>query len=143
MTKDDVKKELENCALDVDYFLEKSKEREKYKTDIENSILRIKSLSEHTPNEADAVGVQLNNVVEREMREEESLIEILNKKQKIETIIKKLEQPYRNIIYLKYIRFYTYDQIADKMHYSSKRIYQLHTIALEKFIDLYLADEQA
>ena len=87
--------------------------------------------------------MQLNNVVEREMREEESLIEILNKKQKIETIIKKLEQPYRNIIYLKYIRFYTYDQIADKMHYSSKRIYQLHTIALEKFIDLYLADEQA
>lgn len=138
MKKEDVKKELENYIFDVEYFLEKSKEREKYKDDIELSILRIKSLSAHSSADTETVEKRLDQVVEREIREEETLIEILNRKQKIENVIKLLDQPYRNIIYLKYIRFYTYDQIADKMHYSSKRVYQLHAEALEKFVKLYL-----
>lgn len=141
MNKEDVKKELENYVFDVEYFLEKSKEREKYKEDIELSILRIRSLSAHASADTETVEKRLGQVVEREIREEETLIEILNRKQKIENVIKLLDQPYRNIIYLKYIRFYTYDQIADKMHYSSKRVYQLHAIALDRFIELYLASE--
>lgn len=143
MNKEDVKQELENYIFDVEYFLEKSKEREKYKEDIESSILRIRSLSVYSSADTEAVEQRLNRVVERELREEETLIAILNKKQKMESIISRLDQPYRNILYLKYLRFYTYEQIADKMHYSSKRIYQLHSVALDKFINMYLTVEEA
>jgi len=143
MTRDEVKRELENYVFDVDYFLEKSKEREKYKDDIALSLLRIKALSGQSSSDTVSVEKRLDQVVEREMREEETLIEILNRKQRIENLISHLDQPYRNIIYLKYLRFYTYDQIADMMHYSPKRIYQLHSVALDKFIDLYLSVEEA
>ena len=43
-------------------------------------------------------------------------------------------QPYRVIFYLKYISLLTFDQIADKLNYSTKRIYQLHNEGLDIII---------
>ncbi len=57
---------------------------------------------------------------------------ILEKKKYIETLIQKLQQPYRTILYMRYISFLSFDQIADKIHYSTKRIYQLHSDALNQ-----------
>ena len=68
--------------------------------------------------------------------EEKRLLEILERKQTIEEKINLLDQPYRNVLYLKYIRAYTIDEVALNMNYSSKRIYQLHKIALEKYLEV-------
>ena len=61
---------------------------------------------------------------------------IVKKKKYIETLFQKLIQPYQILMYLRYISFLTFDEIADRMNYSTKRIYQLHTEALNKLLDV-------
>ena len=46
-----------------------------------------------------------------------------------------LEQPYRNILFYRYIKFMTFDEIALKMNYSTPRIYQLHDHAIELILE--------
>ena len=58
------------------------------------------------------------------------------KKKRIDQLIERLNQPYRIIMYLKYITFLTFDQIADQMNYSTKRIYQLHSEGVNKLQEL-------
>lgn len=55
---------------------------------------------------------------------------------KIETIensIISLKQPSKNILYYRYIKHFSYEQIARKLNYSVQRIYQLTKVALEDF----------
>ena len=66
--------------------------------------------------------------------EEAEMSKIIEKKKYIESLIQELSQPFRTIMYMKYITFLTFDQIADRMNYSTKRIYQLHTEALNKLL---------
>lgn len=68
--------------------------------------------------------------------EEAEMSKIIEKKKYIESLIQELSQPFRTIMYMKYITFLTFDQIADRMNYSTKRIYQLHTEALNKLLNV-------
>lgn len=136
MSKDEAKKALENYAYDYEYFIEKSNERERFKFEMQNSIERAQYLYECDPDGEKGCS-ELKEIIEREKKEEEFLADILRRKQLIEDIIKILPQPERTILYLKYIRFYSFGQIAAKMHYSTKRIYQLHAVGLERFTELY------
>ena len=67
---------------------------------------------------------------------------IFKKKNYIEHIIQRLSQPYKTIMFMKYISFMSFDQIADKMHYSTKRIYQLHSEGLAQMTSLSEKEEQ-
>ncbi len=136
MTKERIKSELESYIYDYQYYKEKSIERDKSINDLEKSLNRIKNIGENMK-DSTIINNRLEYMLENETREEEQLLEIIQKKQLIENIIKNLEQPDRTIMYLRYIRFFTFDEIASKMNYSTKRIYQLHTIALEHYIEAY------
>ena len=83
------------------------------------------------------LNIQIQKILDKQTSEEEFLLAIITKKQEIENRISRLEQPYRNIFFLKYINMNTYDEIAFKMNYSSKRIYQLHKKGLEIYCSLY------
>lgn len=66
---------------------------------------------------------QIDSIKEIEIK---TLSKLLDKKIFIEDLIQRLKQPYKTLFYMKYIRFLSFDQIADKLNYSTKRIYQLH-----------------
>lgn len=141
MTKDKIIKELESFIFDYQYYLEKAKEIEKIKEQTKMSMNRLKELKENNlPTEC--LDNSIVQIMQKQADEEEMLLAILNKKQKIEKFIQGVEQPHRNILYLKYVRFYTFDQIAGKMNYSTKRIYQLHSSAIDKFCIAYLQPEK-
>ena len=74
--------------------------------------------------------------------EKELVNKILEKKYYIENIIHQLSQPYKTIMFMKYISFLSFDQIAAKMNYSTKRIYQLHSEGLVKMVSLSEVPEQ-
>lgn len=115
MSKEELKTLLEDYWFDNQYLKEKSKEM--------TSASKIFSCS-HSSQLLD-VSLQY---------EEEQIRNILHKKQKIESLIQCLNQPYKTIIYMKYISFLTFDQIADRMNYSTKRIYQLHNEGITKLL---------
>ncbi len=117
MTREELKTMLEEYWYDNQYLKEKTKEVEKITAMlIKNPNLQIYQLSKK--------------------QEEEVLFKLLDKKKKMDELISKLNQPYRIIMYLKYMSFLTFDQIADQMNYSTKRIYQLHSEGLNKLLDL-------
>ena len=63
-------------------------------------------------------------------------LSIIEKKKNIESLIQSLSQPYKTIMYMKYVSFMTFDEIASKMNYSTKRIYQLHSEGFSRLLDI-------
>lgn len=136
MKKEKTKAELEGYWYDYQYFLEKTKEIDKMKEEVQKYALRLRELENNNlaTGELDKC---INDIIRRQAEEENMLLSIITKKQKIEETIQNIPQPERTILYFKYVRFLTFDQIASRMNYSTKRIYQLHAIALNKFCDVY------
>lgn len=60
-------------------------------------------------------------------------------KDRIINEIHQMDDPrYEAVLYLRYVKFYTFEVIADDMKYSLRRIYQLHGEALQAFARLHL-----
>ncbi len=119
MEKEELKEFLESYLYDEQYLKEKIKELEKIKN-------RSERIFEESVEDVTFVTVGQN--------EKQIVLEIYLKKQKIENLFQQLQQPYKTLMYLKYINFCSFDQVADKMNYSTKRIYQLHNEALQMIL---------
>lgn len=110
MNKESLKNILDDYWYDVQYLKEKTKELNSINILLKtNSPASFKQIKKH---------------------EEHQISQIIENKKYVETLFQNLHQPYRTIMYMKYISFLTFDQIADKMNYSTKRIYQLHSEGL-------------
>lgn len=64
-------------------------------------------------------------------------IKLDNELKLIETIITNLSQPYKSILYYKFIKEDSYQNIAIKLNYSIQRIYQLLNESFKKFEETY------
>ncbi len=135
MDKKTLKKVLSGYWYDNQYYIEKSKEIEKLKYETQKTMDRYKLLN-NTNIESDELNKKLSDLVKSQVHEESLLLKIITKKQIIEDLIQLIDQPYRTVLYLKYICFNTIDEIATKTHYSAKRIYQLHDEALIHLLKL-------
>ncbi len=119
MNIQELKALLEGYWYDCQYLEEKIKELEKIK--IQCNQVNITN-SENLKTDCNFL---MQNIL--------SLIKpIENKKIYLEKSIQKLPQPYKNVIYFKYIRNFNNDQVADKLNYSVNRIYQLHKEGLTR-----------
>lgn len=134
--KKELIKELEDYKYEYQYFIEKSKEIEKLKQEIQKSFTRLRELKQ-TDFDVNDLNAQIKIILDKQSKEENALLSILAQKQKIEKNIENLPQPYKNIFFLKYISLKTFDEIALKMNYSTKRIYQLHKKGIEIYCDNY------
>lgn len=134
--KKELIKELEDYKYEYQYFIEKSKEIEKLKQEIQKSFARLRELKQ-TDFDVNDLNAQIKIILDKQSKEENALLSILAQKQKIEKNIENLPQPYKNIFFLKYISLKTFDEIALKMNYSTKRIYQLHKKGIEIYCDNY------
>ncbi len=117
MLKRELKTLLEDYWYDNQYLKEKAKEVESMNTLICSSK-------------------DSDFIMSTKQYEELEMSKIFEKKKYIERLFQKLNQPYRTIMYMKYITFLTFDQIAVRMNYSTKRIYQLHSEAISILLKL-------
>ena len=140
MEKEDAIKELESYKYDFQYYQEKSNEIEKLKNEIKKSYERLNEMMQNKIENSE-LECQLQKIIDKQSKEEDFLLSILNKKQEIEKRISLLDQPYKNIFFMKYINLNTFDEIALKMNYSTKRIYQLHKIGLSIYCNLFSEKE--
>ncbi len=117
MKKEELKTKLEEYWYDNQYLKEKVKEVEEM-----NQLIRLGKASEI--------------IIETKKHEEHEMSKIIKKKNYIESLFQNLSQPYRTLMYFKYISFLTFDQIASRMNYSTKRIYQLHNTAITDLLTI-------
>ena len=129
-------KELENFYYDNQYLKEMKeiiKQEDFGLAKIYSSLQDMKTL--HV--EIGDLDIKLKNFLEKLIDEEESLLNALEKKQKIHNQINSIDPPFKNVLYYRYICDNTFSEIADKMNYSTKRIYQLHKQAITIYCKKY------
>lgn len=127
--------ELENFWYDCQYQDEKSKDLEIIRTELNNCVFALNDMKYKNYNTSSML-CKIEDLKSRIKIEEDYLLHLKTKRTFIESKIDSMTQPYKNILFLKYMKNYSFDQIASKMNYSSKRIYQLHKEALTNYVCL-------
>lgn len=130
MTKDEIKDMLDRYRFENQFYNEKFKELEKIK---EYYLKTIKILKEFNQDKNDEF---INNIINgyiQDLFDHESKLSMLKTRlNEVESLLDKVSQPYKTVLYYKYIIGESIEEIADKMKYSTQRIYQLHDIGLKQ-----------
>ena len=106
---------------------------ERFKTRAEKMTAIISETSAHTNRISDKVGdnavmmAELSKKYEARWKEEEKELN------RILEMIEKLDDPYRDILYYRYIKFLDLKSVGEEIGYSYDRIKHLHGIALLKY----------
>ena len=126
-------KELKSYAYELQYYNEKLKDMEKLTKEMNELKFKLSDMKIKGYDTTLTV-IELNNLEDKQVLLSKTLSNILNKNQKVESKIEDIFQPYKNILFLKYVKNLSFDEIATKLNYSSKRIYQLHKIAVSMYL---------
>ena len=131
MRRGKIIKELENYKYDYEYFVERFKNAKEFKTiiNILNSKTQIVADSKKS--------LELEEIEKEQIDEENALLNMIKQKHAVEERIDKLQQPYKSVLLYRYVSLYSFGKIAQKMNYSTKRIYQLHQKGVELYIEKY------
>lgn len=130
---------LQKMKFDFLYVDEMRKFMEIEDKSIAQIYQRLSKLDEENV-EIDGIDKQFKNILDEVVRSEKILLKALEKRQNALRKIDAMEQPYRNVLYLRYICNKRFDEIASQMGYSTKRIYQLHELAVENFAQRFTLD---
>lgn len=135
MSEEEAKKLLKGYKYNELTIKQREKHIEQLKEMLKNYINRqneIKSLTNIELDDAD-----IRELLAEQKREEQQLIKDMKMKNKLVAMINNLKQPSKAILFGKYILNMSFDEVARDLYYSSKRIYQLHKIAIEEFAATY------
>lgn len=125
------KQELNEYRENIKYIEEKINDTEEIKTRVEKvtstlSLTKTNSSSESPDRFADAI----NRLEELKVDCTEKMKELLIKKFNIDDKIDSLEQPYRNVLFYRYTRGKSWQDVAKELGYTLDYIYDLHGEAL-------------
>ena len=79
----------------------------------------------------------IEKLVEEAIMEENILCREIQKIKELEVAINNLNQPSKTILLSRYILDFTFDEIAKDLFYSTKRIYQLHSQAVQELKEIF------
>lgn len=125
------KQELNEYRENIKYIEEKINDTEEIKSRVEKvtstlSLTKTNSSSESPDRFADAI----NRLEELKVDCTEKMKELLIKKFNIDDKIDSLEQPYRNVLFYRYTRGKSWQDVAKELGYTLDYIYDLHREAL-------------
>ena len=134
--KNKLVKELEALKHDSQYLEEMKKLMEGEDislSKIYNNFREMKAVDSTLGN----IDLKVKRILEQFSTGEKLLVSALKKRQDILGRIDTMDQPYKNILYFRYVCMKTFDQIAYQMNYSTKRIYQLHQEGLDIYCEKF------
>lgn len=125
------KKELNGYKEDIKYIEEKLNDTEEIKSRVEKvttvlSLTKTNSSSESYDKFADAI----SKLEELKIDCSDRMKNLLVKKFKIDDKIEKIEQPYKNVLFYRYIRGKGWNDVAEELGYTREYVCDLHGEAL-------------
>ena len=114
----------------VDHTLE---EYELYKTRAEKMTSIISDTSSRTNLTSDKVGDCAAIMADLSKEYEQRWIEAEHERLRIIDTINALEEPYSRVLFLRYVRCFDFNKIAEEIGYSLDHTNHLHGIALQKY----------
>lgn len=126
MTREELKKYKGN-KLWIDDQIELYKEMKQRAEDLQAVVLDGMPKAKNKPNYAIENLIDKYDFILNELaKEQEKQIEILMQ-------LRKVENPFRRLLFKYYIQGKTFVKVADEMNYSYDRVKHVHKIALKKF----------
>jgi DNA-directed RNA polymerase specialized sigma subunit len=132
MDKDNLKSLLESYKYESQFYNQKDAELNKAKEQKLKDIERLKEVNKGLNQKL--IDDAISKYTEEVIKSEKELSRLLIIMKQIEALVEVIEQPYRNVLYFKYINGLSIEEIAVKMNYSPQRIYQLHDIGIKKIL---------
>lgn len=138
ITIEEAKQELREYRDNIKYIEEKQNDAEELRTRIERVTSNITGMPNGKGADLERAPFEesLDRIQEIEKDCNKKLQELLLKKYIVENKIEQLEQPYKSILYLKYMRGINLYKVSEELNYSYRHIKNLHQEAIEKYANL-------
>lgn len=139
---EETKKELSAYLYNKELLKEKEQDLEELITKAEKVTTELSDMPKGTPIIQDKIGEYATKIVELKNSKYRQLIDMYKSKEEIENKIDMLEQPYRNILYYKYIKGMNLTEVANKIGNEYKYTCILHGEALNNYKKLNPHDKK-
>ncbi len=123
------KQELNEYREDIKYIEESLDDVEEVKSNLER-VTSLISFTKGSSNSTDKFSDAISKLEELKIDCTERMKMLLMKKFDIDDKIKRIDQPYRNILFYRYTRRKTWNDVADELGYSVSYVWDLHGEAL-------------
>ena len=139
---EEIKKELSAYLYNKKLLEEKEKDLEELITKAEKITTELSNMPKGTPIIQDKIGEYAAKIVDLKNEKYKQLINMYKIGEEIENKIDMLEQPYRDILYFKYIRGMNLTDVASKIGNEYKYTCILHGEALNNYKKLNFHDKK-
>ena len=115
---------------------EKEEDLEELITKATKITTELNDMPKGSPEIQDRMAQLASQIVDLKNKKYDQIIKMYKTKEAIEGKIDKLEQPYKNILYFKYIKGFGLTKVANEIGYNYKWTCELHGHALAKYKQL-------
>jgi DNA-directed RNA polymerase specialized sigma subunit len=137
MNNEDAKKELEEYLNNKTLIEALEKDLEELITRATSTSKEISDMPKGSPIIEDKMAELASEIIDMKNEKCEQIIKMYKSKSKIERKINQLSQPFKNILYFRYIKGMKLEDIADKIvHLEYKYTCTLHGEALQLYREL-------
>lgn len=133
---EEIKRELGAYLQDKKLLKEKEDDLEELITRATKITTELSDMPKGTPKLEDRMAELASQIVDMKNEKYEQIIKMYKTKKQIEDKIDLLEQPYRNILYFKYIKGKNLTEVANVIGYNYKWTCEMHGYALKKYKEL-------
>ena len=130
---EETKRELGAYLQDKRLLKEKEDDLEELITKAEKITTELNDMPKGIPEIQDKMGELATQIVDMKNEKYRQLIKMYKTKKQIEDRIDLLEQPYRNILYFKYIKGFNLTKVANEIDYDYEYTKKMHGTALIKY----------
>lgn len=133
---EETKRELGAYLQDKKLLKEKEDDLEELITRATKITTELSDMPKGTPQLQDKMAELASQIVDMKNEKYGQIIKMYKTKKQIEDKIDLLEQPYRNILYFKYIKGKNLTEVANVIGYNYKWTCEMHGYALKKYKEL-------
>lgn len=133
---EETKRELGAYLQDKKLLKEKEDDLEELITRATKITTELSDMPKGTPKLEDRMAELASQIVDMKNEKYWQIIKMYKTKKQIEDKIDLLEQPYRNILYFKYIKGKNLTEVANVIGYNYKWTCEMHGYALKKYKEL-------
>lgn len=130
---EETKKQLSAYLQDKRLLKEKENELEELKAKATKITTELNDMPKGTPEIQDRMAEYASKIVDLKNEKYSQIIKMYKTKKEIEDKIDLLEQPYRNILYFKYIKGKNLTEVANIINNEYKYTCELHGTALQLY----------
>lgn len=134
---EEAKKELKEYRENILYIKEQQEDIEELREILEKTTTRLSlTKTDNNSMSTDKFSDGIDRIDRIEKDKNQKLAELLTKKFVVDSKIDKLDYPHRDVLFMRYSRGKSWEEIARILKYDRKYVFEVHGKALQKYAEL-------